>query len=161
MIFHRFNTLEDTLDENHNDLIANLSVKVETEIGQVWRQVGILFQEISITRANLDKVLQYSESYVNSTTISINGVDFYVAGIAARVEEMHQNVNYLLGRLSLVNQEFNELKTGLGAAIENLKGSLRIVKEKVGPGPHNITDSDHVINKRNSMKRQLNPIKRN
>lgn len=140
-----------------------MSTKVETEIGQVWRQVGIMFQEITTTRTNLDKVLQYSESYVNSTTLSINGVEIYVAGIAARVEEMHQNVNYLLGRLSLVNQEFNELKSGLGAAIENLKGSLKIVKDNIvtGPGPHNITDTDHVISKRNSMKRGGAPVKRN
>lgn len=140
-----------------------MSVKVETEIGQVWRQVGIMFQEITTTRTNLDKVLKYSESYVNSTTVSINGVEIYVAGIAARVEEMYQNVNYLLGRLSLVNQEFNELKSGLGAAIENLKGSLKIVKDNIttGPGPHNITD-DHVVSKRHSIKRAGVPLaKRN
>lgn len=49
-------------------------------------------------------------------------------------------MNYLLGRLSLVTQEFNQIKIGLGNALDNIKASFKVVQEKAldlpHPGPH-------------------------
>lgn len=54
--------------------------------------------------------------------------------------EVDENLNYLLGRLSLVTQEFNQIKTGLGVALDNIKASFKVVQEKAldltHPGPH-------------------------
>lgn len=54
--------------------------------------------------------------------------------------EVDENLNYLLGRLSLVTQEFNQIKTGLGNALDNIKASFKVVQEKTSdlthPGPH-------------------------
>lgn len=54
--------------------------------------------------------------------------------------EVDENLNYLLGRLSLVTQEFNQIKTGLGNALDNIKASFKVVQEKAlnltHAGPH-------------------------
>lgn len=45
--------------------------------------------------------------------------------------EVDENLNYLLGRLSLVTQEFNLIKTGLGKALDDIKASFEEVQKKV------------------------------
>ena len=61
--------------------------------------------------------------------------------ITKRMSEVDTNLNYLLGRLSLVTQEFNQIKVGLGAALDNIKASFKEVEKKANefssnPGPH-------------------------
>lgn len=59
--------------------------------------------------------------------------------------EIDENLNYLLGRLSLVTQEFNQIKTGLGKALDEIKSNLHTVQNKMeepGPGPHNIASEE-------------------
>lgn len=79
--------------------------------------------------------------------------------------EVDSNLNYLLGRLSLVTQEFNQIKVGLGKALDNIKSSFEIVQTKIqgivficgvyyssfncehfvilGPGPHKIQSEEN------------------
>lgn len=66
-----------------------------------------------------------------------------VGKITQRMSEVDDNLNYLLGRLSLVTQEFNQIKVGLGSALDEIKASFLAVQEKIknnGPGPHPIED---------------------
>lgn len=59
------------------------------------------------------------------------------------MSEVDDNLNYLLGRLSLVTQEFNQIKAGLGNALDEIKESFLAVQEKIkdkGPGPHPIEE---------------------
>lgn len=59
------------------------------------------------------------------------------------MSEVDDNLNYLLGRLSLVTQEFNQIKQGLGNALDEIKESFLAVQEKIkheGPGPYPIKD---------------------
>lgn len=65
------------------------------------------------------------------------------------MEEVDENLNYLMGRLSLVTHEFDQIRTGLGKALDQIRGSFKAVQDKVkdaGPGPHNITSNEVQLN---------------
>lgn len=47
------------------------------------------------------------------------------------MQEVDNNLNFLLGRLSLVTHEFNQIKTGLGSALDNIRSSFMIVQDKI------------------------------
>lgn len=54
-----------------------------------------------------------------------------VGQITSRMQEVDSNLNYLLGRLSLVTQEFNQIKTGLGSALDNIRNSFHMVQNRI------------------------------
>ncbi|GAB0089375.1 uncharacterized protein DMENIID0001_039030 [Sergentomyia squamirostris] len=140
-LIKRFEALDETILDNHLGSLANLSHKIETEISQVWRQVGIMYQEISSSKAALDRLQQQTEAYVNGTVSTMDSMEGKVTLITSRMTEVDSNLNYLLGRLSLVTQEFNQIKLGLGDALDNIRSSFMTVQSKiqdVGPGPHQI-----------------------
>lgn len=69
----------------------------------------------------ISKIVSYSK--VTKITGSMSGLD--------------ENLNYLLGRLSLVTQEFNQIKTGLGQALDNIRSTFQVVQNKMeGQYPH-------------------------
>lgn len=91
---------------------------------------------------------------------------YQVGLITKRMTDIEKDLNYLLGRLSLVTQEFNLIKDKLGHALDGIKKSFSEVQSKikgcffimfteykekllfihvilfsdVGPGPHKIED---------------------
>lgn len=139
---YSLDTLDKTIVENHLGALTNLSSKIEMEMSQVWRQIGIMYQEISSSKMSLDRLQQQTEQYVNGTITTMDNMKGKVGMITDRMTEVDDNLNYLLGRLSLVTQEFNQIKTGLGEALESIRSSFQSVKntvrETVGPGPHPI-----------------------
>jgi len=125
--------------------MANLSVKIETEISQVWRQIGIMYQTLTDSASTLAMLQQQTDMFVNSTTTSVEGMNGKVSAIAGRMTEVDENLNYLLGRLSLVTQEFKEIKVGLGEALESIRVGLQAVQGNkpavdLGPGPNPIDE---------------------
>uniref|UniRef100_A0A182T396 Uncharacterized protein n=1 Tax=Anopheles maculatus TaxID=74869 RepID=A0A182T396_9DIPT len=141
----RFDEIDATILNNHNGALANLSSKIETEISQVWRQIGIMYQEISSSKQALDRLQEQTETYVNGTLTTMDGMEGKVSLITNRMAEVDSNLNYLLGRLSMVTQEFNQIKHGLGKALDEIKDSFAEVHNRVrGPGPHRIS-SDEVV----------------
>ncbi|KAL4147966.1 hypothetical protein QTP88_002277 [Uroleucon formosanum] len=125
--------------------MANLSVKIETEISQVWRQIGIMYQTLTDSASTLATLQQQTDMFVNSTTTSVEGMNGKVSAIAGRMTEVDENLNYLLGRLSLVTQEFKEIKVGLGEALESIRVGLQAVQGNkpavdLGPGPNPIDE---------------------
>lgn len=139
----RFDEIGATILDNHNGALSNLSSKIETEISQVWRQIGIMYQEISSSKQALDRLQQQTEAYVNGTLMTMDSMEGKVSLITGRMSEVDSNLNYLLGRLSLVTQEFNLIKRGLGQALDEIKSSFMEVQERVkGPGPHKISSEE-------------------
>ena len=145
----RFNEMDQQILENHNGAMSNLSAKIETEISQVWRQIGIMYQEITASKQALDRLQEQTEVYVNGTITSMDSMQGKVGLITNRMAEVDENLNYLLGRLSLVTQEFLQIKTGLGDALINIRNSFKAVQnmaKDIGPGPHRIDDREEEYN---------------
>lgn len=71
----RFDEIGATILDNHNGALSNLSSKIETEISQVWRQIGIMYQEISSSKQALDRLQQQTEAYVNGTLMTMDSME--------------------------------------------------------------------------------------
>merc|ERR1712025_736008 len=90
------------------------------EIGQVWRQMGIMYGQLSNSIGILEKVKAQTETYTKKTNKNLGSMDDQVEGLTDRMSDVDENLNYMLGQLSLVVSEFNQVKTGLGEAMEGL-----------------------------------------
>ncbi|XP_076247524.1 uncharacterized protein LOC143187298 [Calliopsis andreniformis] len=138
----RFDGISNDIMDNQNGALANLTTKMEQEMNQVWRQINVMYQQMTESAKALDKLHKQNEEYVNGTTSTMGGMETKVGEITKRMTEVDENLNYLLGRLSLVTQEFNQIKTGLGTALDNIKASFKEVQDKANdlrnPGPHPI-----------------------
>lgn len=112
-------------------------------MSQVWRQIGIMYQELTASTTALDRLQEQTETYVNGSFKIMDSMQGKVTQMNTRMVEVDENMNYLLGRLSLVSQEFNEIRTGLGKALDAVRSSFKEVQNKLkdhGPGPHEIED---------------------
>lgn len=107
----QFGVLNETIYENHNGALANLTSKIETEISQVWRQIGIMFQLVQSTEMSLNKLQEQTEIYVNGTSVVMDGM----GGKVCSVQKIHlklslkRSTTRLLRFLSLL-QRINCLK---------------------------------------------------
>ncbi|XP_051174460.1 coiled-coil domain-containing protein 146 [Leptopilina boulardi] len=140
----RFDGISNDIMDNQNDALSNLTTKMEQQMNQVWRQINVMYQQMMESAKSLDKLHEQNEVYVNGTTSTMGGMKNKVGEITKRMSEVDENLNYLLGRLSLVTQEFNQIKSGLGAALDNIKASFKEVQEKANdltPGPHQIPEN--------------------
>ncbi|XP_070158533.1 putative leucine-rich repeat-containing protein DDB_G0290503 isoform X2 [Polyergus mexicanus] len=141
----RFDGISNDIMDNQNGALANLTSKMEQEMNKVWRQINVMYQQMSESARALDKLHQQNEAYVNGTTSTMGGMESKVGEITKRMMEVDENLNYLLGRLSLVTHEFNQIKTGLGKALDNIKASFKVVQEKAldltHPGPHPLPEN--------------------
>ncbi|GBP30119.1 hypothetical protein EVAR_94962_1 [Eumeta japonica] len=147
-IHEKFDNLELSILKNQTTSIANLSSTIEESLSQIWRQIGIMYQQLTASKTSLDNFMEQTELYVNGSTTTMDNMKAKVGLITSRMSEVDDNLNYLLGRLSLVTQEFNRIKTELGEALDKVKGSFLSVQTKLaeaGPGPHKITSSETTV----------------
>lgn len=145
----RFDSIQTTIVDNQTGALTNLSSKIESEMAQVWRQIGIMYQQLSASKISLDKLTEQTEQYVNGSGTTMDNMKNKIGLITTRMEEVDQSLNYLLGRLSVVATEFSRMKTGLGDALEKVQTSFKSVQKKIddaGPGPHNINSAERESN---------------
>merc|ERR1719412_504225 len=64
---NKFESITRTILSNQTEALANLTRKIEKEIGQVWRQMGIMYGQVSNSISILEKVKSQTEGYVNNT----------------------------------------------------------------------------------------------
>ncbi|KAK9307505.1 hypothetical protein QLX08_002137 [Tetragonisca angustula] len=160
----RFDGISNDIMDNQNGALANLTTKMEQEMNQVWRQINVMYQQMTESAKALDKLHKQNEEYVNGTTFTMGGMETKVSEITKRMTEVDNNLNYLLGRLSLVTQEFNQIKTGLGNALDNIKASFKEVQDKANDlrdpnGPHPIRENYKEFNEADNNKPDVVKIK--
>ncbi|KYN44934.1 hypothetical protein ALC56_00586 [Trachymyrmex septentrionalis] len=159
----RFDGISNDIMDNQNGALANLTSKMEQEMNKVWRQINVMYQQMTESARALDKLHQQNEAYVNGTTSTMGGMENKVGEITKRMTEVDENLNYLLGRLSLVTQEFNQIKTGLGNALDNIKASFKVVQDKTldlsHPGPHPLPENYKNPNESETRKPDVVSIK--
>uniref|UniRef100_A0A6P7G8A2 Laminin subunit gamma-1-like n=1 Tax=Diabrotica virgifera virgifera TaxID=50390 RepID=A0A6P7G8A2_DIAVI len=145
-VSNRLDTFETSILDPDTGALANSTSKIEDDIQQVWRQIGIMYQQMSSNSEALKQLQNQTDAYITGSLGTMNNVKGKVGQITGRITEVDENLNYLIGRLSLVTEEFNRIKTGLSSALEKIKESFHAVQEKVdeGPGPHNIDSSEQV-----------------
>uniref|UniRef100_A0A6M2DWG6 Putative paramyosin n=1 Tax=Xenopsylla cheopis TaxID=163159 RepID=A0A6M2DWG6_XENCH len=144
----RFDELELTVLDNQSASLANLSAKIELEMSEVWRQIGIMSSQLTTSANALERLEAQTELYTNGSLQTMDNMEGKVGKITSRMGEVDENLNYLLGRLSLVMQEFNQVKSGLGNALDTIRSSFHEVQSKLkdaGPGPHNIPKSNEDV----------------
>lgn len=127
----RFDDIESTILDNQTGALTNLSSKIETEISQVWRQIGIMYQQLTASADALDRLQQQTDAYVNGSVKTMDSMEGKVSMITSRMSEVDENLNYLLGRLSLVTSEFNQIKQGLASALDNIRSSFLEVQNEI------------------------------
>jgi len=132
----QFEDITRTILDNQNKAMGNLTSKVEKELGQVWRQMGIMYNQVSNSIKVLENVKTQTEGYVNRTGSNLGTMEGQVEGLADRMVDVDDNLNYMLGQLNLVVQEFNQVKTGMAEALGGIEDGLQDVIEEYNPDTH-------------------------
>jgi len=120
----KFESITRTILSNQTQALTNLTIKVEKEIGQVWRQMGIMYGQLSNSIGILEKVKSQTEEFSSKSNKNLGSMDSQVEGLTDRMSEVDDNLNYMLSQLSLVVSEFNTVKTGLGQAMEGMEEEI-------------------------------------
>jgi len=120
----KFESITRTILSNQTEALTTLTSKVEKDIGQVWRQMGIMYGQLSNSIGILEKVKTQTEEFTSKSDKNLGSMDNQVEGLTDRMTEVDDNLNYMLGQLSLVVSEFNQVKTGLGEAMEGMGEDL-------------------------------------
>merc|ERR1711894_436672 len=120
----KFEAITRTILSNQTQALTELTSKVEKDIGQVWRQMGIMYGQLSNSIGILEKVKSQTEEFTDKSNKNLGSMDNQVEGLTDRMSEVDDNLNYMLGQLSLVVSEFNQVKTGLGEAMEGIGEDL-------------------------------------
>ncbi|XP_041982368.1 uncharacterized protein LOC121735578 [Aricia agestis] len=137
-INERFDNTEALIMGSQAGGFKNLSSKIEGEMTQVWRQIGTMYQQLSATKATLDKLTEQTAQYVNGSAATLDGIKTKVGQVSDLTAEVQENVNYFVGKVSLLSQEFGHIKESLGAALDEATTNLKDAKTEInnGPGPH-------------------------
>merc|ERR1719228_1969152 len=97
----KFEAITRTILSNQTQALTNLTIKVEKEIGQVWRQMGIMYGQLSNSIGILEKVKSQTEEYQSRSNSNLGSMDSQVEGLTDRMSDVDDNLNYMLSQLSL------------------------------------------------------------
>ncbi|CAH1383046.1 hypothetical protein MTP99_007080 [Tenebrio molitor] len=142
-INERFDTFEMSILDEETGALHNLTAKIGQEIDQVWRQIGIMHQQMSANADTLNRLQNQTDQYVNGSLTTMGNMKGKVGTITTRIMDIDENLNYLLGKLSLFNQEFYQIKLGLGKTLDEMRSTYKTVREKIekGAGGNETQDS--------------------
>lgn len=155
----RFNELNDTLVETQEETNRNISGLLDTALSQVWHRIEIMSSEIGQSREMLGLMQAGHDGYVNSTFSTMMGLSSKVEETKKHMIDMDDNLNYLLGKLSLMSSEFANIKKGLADSLMDLRSSFQLIHERMpnSAGPHNIEKNKYLTDVNLLSKRHAQP----
>lgn len=127
----QINNISFAILKNQTSALTNMTAKMEQEISQVWRQIGIMYQQMTQSVDLLDQLKDTTKEHMNASLSRVGDMDGTVGKINTKVADVEDNLNYLLGRLSLVVSEFNLMKSGVGEELMRLRENL--ARESTSP----------------------------
>lgn len=71
----RFDGLATAVLGNQSIALTNLTSRMEEEISQVWRQIGILYHQMSRSANLLDEIHSQTSQYVNNSLDTMSSMD--------------------------------------------------------------------------------------
>ncbi|XP_052854520.1 LOW QUALITY PROTEIN: uncharacterized protein LOC128263486 [Drosophila gunungcola] len=159
LLQERFATLDGTVVNTQQEANKNISGLLETELNQVWHRIEIMAGEISQSREMLGVMQSASDGYINSTLATMMGLGGRVEETKKHMIDMDENLNFLLGKLSLMSSEFANIKKGLADSLEDLRNSFHVIHERMptGPGPHNTDKNKYLTDVNLLSKRHAEP----
>ena len=80
----KFETITRTILSNQTDALNTLTSKVEKDIGQVWRQMGIMYGQLSNSINILEKVKHQTEEFSEKSNKNLGSMDNQVEGLTDR-----------------------------------------------------------------------------
>merc|ERR1712133_129348 len=84
----KFESITRTILSNQTEALTNLTSKVEKEIGQVWRQMGIMYGQLSNSIGILEKVKSQTEEYQSRSNSNLGSMDSQVEGLTDRMSDV-------------------------------------------------------------------------
>ncbi|XP_076052610.1 uncharacterized protein LOC143032022 [Oratosquilla oratoria] len=110
--------------KNQTSALTNMTQKMESEISQVWRQIGIMYQQMAQSVNLLDKLQNTTNHQVSASLNKVGSTEGTVDNNSEKIADVENNLKQLLGRLSLVVSEFNYMKTGVGEELKRMRESM-------------------------------------
>uniref|UniRef100_A0A6P4E271 Uncharacterized protein LOC108039536 n=1 Tax=Drosophila rhopaloa TaxID=1041015 RepID=A0A6P4E271_DRORH len=159
LLKERFSSLNGTVVNTQQEANKNMSGLLETELNQVWHRIEIMAGEISQSRDMLAMMQSASDGYINGTLATMMGLGSRVEETKKHMIAMDENLNFLLGKLSLMSSEFANIKRGLAESLEDLRNSFHDIHERMptGPGPHNTDKNKYQTDVNLLSKRHAEP----
>ncbi|XP_030555195.1 uncharacterized protein LOC115758608 [Drosophila novamexicana] len=156
----RFNELDDAVVNTQQEANRNISGLLDTALTQVWHRIEIMTSEIGQSREMLGLMQAGHDGYVNSTFSTMMGLSSKVEETKKHMIDMDDNLNYLLGKLSLMSSEFANIKKGLADSLMDLRNSFQLIHERMpsSSGPHNNIEKNQYVTDFNLLsKRHTQP----
>lgn len=161
-IHKNFTDLNDTVISTQLDTKRNVSESMETALEQVWHQITIMGSELNQNKKLLELMQTVHIGYVNATFSSMSGLSNKVDDTKNHMIDMDTNLNFLLGKLSLMSSEFANIKQELADALDDLRNSFQMVQEQMpnsSSGKQNMDKSQYLtqvnlLDKRHAQRGQ-------
>lgn len=142
----KLDNIETTISEKQTVALNALGSKIESEMSQVWRQIGIMHQQIMMSSQALNKLSAFSEEYVNASSPKMDKMKQEMDGITTRVVDLGTNLNFVIGELSVATREFRQMALGLTKVLNESTKSTTVAPttKDAGPGPHKIESEEKI-----------------
>ncbi|KAM8717738.1 hypothetical protein ACLKA7_004442 [Drosophila subpalustris] len=155
----RFNELDASVVNTQQEANRNISGQLDTALTQVWHRIEIMSSELGQSRELLVLLQSGHDGYVNSTFSTMMGLSSKVEETKKHMIDMDDNLNFLLGKLSLMSSEFANIKKGLADSLMDLRNSFQMIHERMpsSSGPHNIEKNQYLTDVNLLSKRHVQP----